>query len=252
MHNLYTITFSPTGTSQLAADRIAEAFETKPVSVDLCQEVSGEIQIEPDSVCILSAPCYGGRIPETAVERFSHIRGNGAAAIVCVTYGNRAYEDALLELADCAKTAGCRVIAGCAAVGEHNIMHIYGTGRPDASDLDELHQFAVQAARKIEAGLTEEPVLPGNRPYKERHVSTMKILTDENTCKSCGLCAAKCPVRAISDDGRHVDETLCINCMRCIKICPEKCRKIPEELVSGLIQRVGKACEGRKANEFYL
>ena len=82
MHNLYTITFSPTGTSQLAADRIAEAFETKPVSVDLCQEVSGEIQIEPDSVCILSAPCYGGRIPETAVERFSHIRGNGAAAIV--------------------------------------------------------------------------------------------------------------------------------------------------------------------------
>lgn len=252
MEKLYTITFSPTGISRFAADKIAESFDTEPILIDLCREPRDEIQIEQQSVCIISVPCYGGRVPQTAIERLAHIHGNGAAAVLCVTYGNRAFEDALLELADCTGKAGFHVEAGCAVAGEHNIMHIYGTGRPDNSDQKEILQFSAEAAEKIKSGIRKSPDFPGSRPYKEYHAAKTEILVDENICISCGQCASKCPVNAISNDGLHLDGNACINCMRCIQICPKKARSISKEFVSALIQKVGKACETRKKNQFYL
>ena len=72
MEKLYTITFSPTGISRFAADKIAESFDTEPILIDLCREPRDEIQIEQQSVCIISVPCYGGRVPQTAIERLAH------------------------------------------------------------------------------------------------------------------------------------------------------------------------------------
>ncbi len=251
MGKLYTITFSPTGTSMKAAAQIAEAFDLEKKPIDLCEGLAEKIQMAHEDIGIFSAPCYGGRIPQPAVERLSYIHGEKTPAIVCVTFGNRAFEDALLELADCVEANGFQVIAGCAVVGEHNIMHCFGCGRPDSSDLEEIHRFAVRAAQKARSSKTGRPIFPGNRPYKERHPSTMPILVDQKSCVSCGTCTAKCPMKAISSDGLHTDETLCINCMRCIQICPQKSRSLPEQLVSDLTQRLRNACKDRKANEFY-
>ena len=49
-------------------------------------------------------------------------------------FGNRAYDDALLEMQDVASEIGFRVIAAVAAVAEHSIIRKYGKGRPDADD----------------------------------------------------------------------------------------------------------------------
>ena len=76
---------------------------------------------------LFNALLYGGRrIPETAVQRLLDIHGSNMLAVVCVTFGNRAYEDALLELADCVEAKmAFKVIAGCAVATEHNIMHVF-------------------------------------------------------------------------------------------------------------------------------
>lgn len=252
MNQLNTISFSPTGTSRRVAEGIAEAFSNEKTVVDLCEETAEEIRIEKENICIFSAPCYGGRIPQTAAERLSHIYGEQTPAIVCITFGNRAFEDALLELADSVERNGFRVIAGCAVSAEHNIMHVFGQGRPDSLDWKEIRRFSNAAAEKIKAGETGRPLLPGSHPYKERHAGKPPILVNEKTCVGCGLCAQKCPVKAISPDGRHLKEELCIACMRCIQLCPQNSRSIPQTYIDALIQRLGDACQGRKENEFYL
>ena len=54
--------------------------------------------------------------------------------ILAAVYGNRAFEDTLLELEDTLVLAGFDCKAAVAAVAEHSIMHQFGQGRPDAED----------------------------------------------------------------------------------------------------------------------
>lgn len=73
------ISFSPTGTSRRVAEGIAEAFSNEKTIVDLCEETVGEMQIGKEDICIFSAPCYGGRIPQTAAGKaFSYSWGANA------------------------------------------------------------------------------------------------------------------------------------------------------------------------------
>lgn len=252
MNTLYTVSFSPTGSSLKVARQIAAAFEAQKAELDLCPPAGPEIQMDGQDAAIFAVPCYGGRIPPTAVQRLERVRGRQTPAILCVTFGNRAFEDALLELADRVQANGFRVIAGCAACTEHNIMRVFGRGRPDERDLGEIRDFARRAAQKLERGEKSAPTLPGNRPYKAYHAAQMPIQVDGQTCARCGLCAGKCPVKAISPDGQQTDPAACISCMRCIQICPHGSRRIPEAALNGLIQKLGPALEGRKENAFYL
>lgn len=95
---------------------------------------------------------FGGRVPAPAVERLSQMKANGAKAILVCVYGNRAYEDTLVELEDTAKQAGFRVIAGVAAVAEHSIVRQFAAGRPDEQDKAQLCQFAQEIQKKLEHG----------------------------------------------------------------------------------------------------
>lgn len=55
----------------------------------------------------------------------------------------------------------------------------------------------------------------------------MQIIVDQNRCPQNHRCPAisVCPVGAISQDGYGlpvVDQTKCIRCMKCQKLCPMK------------------------------
>ena len=235
--------------ADLSADAALQA-ELYPV-VDLCGQ-NTEASYGPETVCVFSVPCYGGRIPRTAAERLSGVRGNSTPAVVCVTYGNRAYEDALLELADLVEKKGFIVIAGCAIVTEHNIMHVFGKGRPEKQDKAQIVQFAAETALKIKngnAGLLRP--LPGNRPYKEWGGSSLPIEVDEKMCTDCGVCAKECPVGAILTPGWKTDGNVCINCMRCVKNCLAECRHVPKERLRAMTEQLRAACDSRKENAFF-
>lgn len=146
------------------------------------------------------------------------------------------------------------VIAAIAAVAEHSIMHQYASGRPDAEDEMELRRFAGQIQEKIRGGLTETstPQIPGNRPYKKAGGSGLVPKADNN-CTNCGLCAERCPVRAISRDHlKTADSKKCISCMRCIALCPQRARKVNGAVVSAAALAMKKVCSVRKGNELFI
>ena len=85
----------------------------------------------------------------TAIERLKEIQGNHANCVVIAVYGNRAYDDGLIQLKDTAELCGFNVIASVAAVAEHSIMRQFGSGRPDEEDSKELKKFAEEILEKL-------------------------------------------------------------------------------------------------------
>ena len=247
--NTVEIIFSPTGGTEKVAHIISRQWSESTIKIDLSDsktDFSGCAIGKEDRV-LIAMPSFGGRAPATAIERLKKIAGNGAKCTLVCVYGNRAYEDTLVEMEDAAKESGFQVVAAVAAVAEHSIMSQYAAGRPDASDKKQLEQFAERIAGKTEAVVS----IPGNRPYKKAGGAGL-VPKVGKSCTKCGLCAANCPVQAIDPASFTADAKKCISCMRCVKQCPEKARNVNGAMVSIAAMAIKKACSVRKENELYM
>lgn len=120
---VHELCFSPTGGTQKVAEILTNALADEVVRVDLTDSKAdfGAIALGQEDIAVIAVPSYAGRVPAPAVQRLSAVHGNGARAVLVCVYGNRAYEDTLVELQDTAKQAGFRVIGAVAAVAEHSI-----------------------------------------------------------------------------------------------------------------------------------
>lgn len=252
---IYEIIFSPTGGTKKVADIVADRFGSDIVRVDLTDRDFNfaSLSFEEEDICIVAVPSYGGRIPQVVGERLRQMKGNRARTIPITVYGNRAYDDTMLELNDTLSGAGFCTVAAIAAVAEHSIMPQFAAGRPDAEDKRELTDFADRIRRGIRDGsLTVVSAVPGNRPYRTFDGVPMKPRTGRS-CIKCGICAAKCPVGAIpADMPMSTDHDKCITCMRCIALCPQKNRSISKLLTAAGAQKLKKECKERKRNELVV
>jgi len=250
---IHQIVFSPTGGTEKAASILAGALGGEIHKIDLCgPDFDGaKAQIAPDDVCIIAVPSYGGLVPATACSRLSSINGSGAKAVLVAVYGNREFEDTLIQLKDVSEAAGFKPVAAVAAIAEHSILRKFAAGRPDADDEAELTGFAKKIAVKLNAPLCALSV-PGNIPYKESKGSSMKPAANDS-CIQCGLCAEQCPVHAISKEHpEQTDTAACISCMRCISVCPVDARALPPESLAFVDQFLTKVASERKANQLFI
>lgn len=254
--NISQIIFSPTGGTKRVTDIITKACGMPVSEIDLTNAEFdyASIHMKEDDIAVLAVPSYGGRVPPLANQRISKICGNRAQCIIVCVYGNRAYEDTLIELKDIAEKSGFKVIAAVTAIAEHSIMHQYAAGRPDAKDKQELQNFAKKIVEKINNNVTETsaPQMPGNYPYKKAGGAGLVPKAD-NKCTNCGLCAQNCPAQAISKENfKDTDSKKCISCMRCVVKCPQSARKVNGAMVSVAALAMKKVCSARKANELYI
>ncbi|MGI6182036.1 MAG: EFR1 family ferrodoxin [Agathobaculum sp.] len=250
--NCFEIIFSPTGGTKKVAHVLANKLSDRSSCIDLTDQKTDftSFSFSADDICLLAVPSFGGRVPAVAAERLRLLRGNGAKAVLVAVYGNRAYEDTLVELQDIAESAGFRSIAAVAAVAEHSIMRQFAAGRPDADDVRELEGFVETIRQRAESETIPPLAVPGNRPYKEWHSLPMHPKANHD-CRSCGACAAVCPVGAIPPENpKNTDTSRCISCMRCISMCPSHARELNKLLLSGAVLKLQKVCSGRKPNEF--
>lgn len=262
INNVKLVYFSPTGTNKAVLESIAQGLAVDTVDhVNLTYSDALEyenLQFDND-VVLLAAPVYAGRIPLTAIERFKEIKANNSSAVVVVVYGNRAFDDALLELKELADSVGFNVIAGGAFIGEHSFATDelpIANFRPDADDLIEAVTFGQKVRNKIDCldslNSVAEFAIPGNHPYKERPPAKNISPVSNGNCKGCGLCVDLCPTGAIFIDGKAVsDSELCILCSACIKGCPTAARQWENEGMLATARRLNENCSERREPEVF-
>jgi ferredoxin len=195
-------------------------------------------------------PVYAGRVPNVSLERLAALKGSGQKAVAVVVYGNREYDDALLETKNALEANGFHVIAAAAFIAEHSIVRSVAAGRPDAQDEALCRQFAADVMAKSD----DAPGIrvPGNLPYREVKPSAFHPAADDR-CVKCGACAERCPAGAIpmDDPSRTVSDD-CINCMCCVQVCPAHCRALPAPFLAGAAKMLSEKAAGYKAPAVFL
>lgn len=266
--DLKTVTlayFSPTGTTKKVLEGITETIGANSVRhIDLTRPeiLSKEIPGIKEGLAILGAPVYAGRIPPEAEERFRKLKGNDIPAVVIALYGNREYEDALIELRDIAVRQGFKPVAGGVFIGEHSFstekMPI-AAGRPDGQDIEiarDLGQKIAVKMKEIEkpADITELSV-PGTIPYRERvHHDNIPPETDNKYCMKCQACVGACPTAAVTFNGEVItDADSCILCCACVKYCPTGARQLHNPMIERILERLlSRAANERKEPEIFI
>ncbi len=253
-YKVSAIYYSPTRTSKKGVEAIASGLAEQFTSIDVTMigSVPSQVEFDDTDVVVFGAPVYGGRLYTGSVEAFKKFKGHNTPCVVTVTYGNRHYDDALLELANLVTGLGFVPIAGAALIGEHTFGEIQ-VGRPNEADIAEDVEFSAKIKKCIGDREWKKVELPGNTPYKEGGSGGGFRPSTLETCVKCGLCAKMCPVRAINySDVRQINNDVCISCFRCIKFCPVQAKVCDNEsymtFAEGFTQRLSE----RRENEYFL
>lgn len=249
IERIWSIYFSPVGTTAKVANEAASTLRGL-FGVELCRydftlpsARQGFPQLNENDLVIFATPTYAGRVPNVLLKYLKTIVGNGAMAIPVVTFGNRNYDNSLIELRDILENAGFHTVAAFASACQHSFSHELGKDRPDMMDLMEIRRFCTRVYNGITTNpdLTKEPVkVPGvpetyggyYQPQDRNgvHIDIRKVTPKvSDACVNCGYCADVCPMGSIVKEDVTKMQGICIKCNACYKKCPQKARYFDNE-----------------------
>ena len=263
--------WSATGNTDRAVNTIAEAL-AKALDVPLeRREFTRPADREQDlafgagDLVVFGMPTYAGKLPNKMLPYVQErVHGNGALAVAVVTFGNRAYDNALAELYATLEADGFHTAAGAAFACRHAFTDALADGRPDWDDRRQMESFAVNIADKVK-NLTDFPApiqVPGDpeAPYyvpKGTDGQPAKFLkakpqTDLGRCTDCGACARLCPMGAINPSNVAEVPGTCIKCQRCVRKCTKHAKYFDDTAFLSHVAMLEKNFAEPKENEVFL
>lgn len=263
--------FSATGNTKKIVDKIADELAAKWVipleTFDFTCPARRErqYQFRSDELIIFGLPVYAGRIPNKILPLVQNLfDGGGALAVPIVTFGNRSYDNALIELRNELEEYGFHTIAAGAFTAEHAFSPKLAAGRPDEKDMQEISAFAGKIAEKV-CDIEEiperipvkgkEPIPAYYRPLGVDGKPAVFLKAKPKTsdaCNYCKMCAEVCPMGSIDIENPRVVSGICIKCQACIKICPSKAKYFDDEAFLSHVNMLEQNYTRRAENETFV
>jgi len=265
---LKLVYFSPTGTTKKIVASIAQGINlsaTETVDITTPERRKRQLRTSDKELLLIGVPVYFGRVQIDAIKWLRTIKAHNTPSVCVVVYGNREYDDALLELKDSVAEVGCLPIAGAAFIGEHSFScseSPIASGRPDLDDLNNAKSFGKKILEKLSTissiSHIADITVPGKYPYidmgdSKKNLSGVDLVSVGSNCVQCGECAQLCPVGAINfEHSASVNKSKCILCHACIKHCPASARTTKNDMIKNIAIRLSSTLQGRKEPVLFL
>ena len=266
--------FSPTGNVKKIVWNVAETMgKTLGVPVDYFDFTAKTIREKKkvcgcDTLLIIGLPVYAGRVPNKILPFIQeNLKGEDALAFPIVSFGNRSFDDALMELSLELENNGFRNIATMAIVSEHAFAKDLAAGSPTKSEIREIVEFTKSVAEDLEniakkLSLGETLEVDGNNPVGPYYTPLgidgqpakflkAKPKTDPEKCIDCGACARSCPMQSINYDNVFEVPGICIKCQACVDICPTDAKYFDDEAFLSHKEMLEKTYSEKKTSKFY-
>lgn len=269
--NIYGVCFSPAGKTAKIVKTIIEKMSDimeipcEYISITTPEGRELSFEFEEDDFVVAGVPTYAGRVPNKIMPYITdNIKGENALGAAVVTYGNRSFDDSLIELTSILRGNGFKVLGAGAFVSEHSFAETLATGRPAEEDFLKAETLAAGLCEKLNKRQVSEPDVPGNPSYDSYYIpkgldgKPAKFLkakpeTDRAKCTMCGRCETVCPMGSIHAEDRYEATGICIKCQACIKVCPAGAKHFTDpDFLSHREMLKKNFAETHKDSEIYL
>lgn len=123
---IYALYFSPTGGTKRVLEFLVSAWDCEKEYIDLSDKSLLNLSFSCNDICIVAVPTFSGRVPQFIIPKLHKLQGKGIKAMLVTTYGNRDFDDTLLELKDTMEGCGFICNRAVAAVTRHSVLPKYG------------------------------------------------------------------------------------------------------------------------------
>ena len=254
--NIAIFYFSATGITETISNHIAAILEREGNFVKLKNIITpdsrrSQYDFSEFDACIFGFPVFGGRPPTVAEEWMRTLDGRDQKCSMFFTYGARDLEWAHQVTYYLLTQANFQVVLLAEFIGKHSFNVAKGwslaEGRPNQLDFDIATEFALQSIKRFQKD-SEFSIDLSEFTYKPKKIRKARGFwanfypsRGKDDCSMCYLCEKECPVKAFDAVSGKTNRNLCIQCMHCVTICPDKVIHIGEvsQLFKKFIARWG-------------
>lgn len=271
INKLWAVYFSPTGgtrnTARLVSKSLSADLGIPAQEIDLTRPANRKqtYAFVREDLVVLASPVYAGRVPNKLRPDLEKcLVGNGARVVPVSVFGNRNFDDALIELKTLAEELGFRPVGAAAIVNRHAFCHGLAADRPNAQDKDDILAFSKEVARRVTSSEAtpafvvdgRNPVGPYYTPLKADGTPAVflkaKPQTHRDRCDQCGACAKLCPMRAIDPNDCALVPGLCIKCHACVHFCHTDAKYFDDPAFLSHVKMLEENCVQPRDNRFFL